>query len=225
MGDIALPKLAVAVCPGFHPAALTDGWVRSLPPFTQPHIATALPIDAIAIFNWLVQTFGDPSIATNNTATTMAMATNMATKNSQPAKVSTAPLIAIGFSAGVVGLTGALHLWQQQGGKVAQFFAVDGWGTPIIGLPVCRLSHDSFTHWSSLPLGAGKVNFYADPGVDHLQLWESPAAAIGKKVISQQSGKWLDLRPTVQSQPITAADFVSQQLQIEQVKLIPKSWN
>ncbi len=205
-----MSKLAVAICPGFHPAALTDGWVRSLPPFAQPHIATALPIDAIALFNWLIQTFGSPSTTT---------------KNSQPSKVAKAPLIAIGFSAGVVGLTGALHLWQQQGGKVAQFFAVDGWGTPIIGMPVCRLSHDSFAHWSSLPLGAGKVNFYADPGVDHLQLWGSPAAVMGQKVISQQDGGWLDLRPNVPSQPITAADFVSQQLQLERAKLTPKSWS
>ncbi len=208
--DIAFPKLAVAICPGFHSAALTDGWVKSLPPFIDPHIATALPIDAIAIFNWLIQIFGSPSVSSPNPPT------------------ATMPLIAIGFSAGVVGLTGALYRWQQQGGKVAQFFAVDGWGTPIIGLPVCRLSHDSFTHWSSLPLGAGKVNFYADPGVNHLQLWGSPAAVVGRQVMGWQSSGWLDLglsagaKPNgTQAQPITAADFVSQQLQLARAQFIP----
>ncbi len=203
-----MSKLAVAICPGFHSAALTDGWVRSLPPFAQAHIATALPIDAIAIFNWLIQTFGSPSASNQNLPTAKA------------------PLIAIGFSAGVVGLTGALHLWQHQGGKVAQFFAVDGWGTPIMGLPVCRLSHDSFTHWSSLPLGAGKVNFYADPGVDHLQLWGSPEQVVGQQVMDQPSSGWPDFglnasvnTDSTSSQPLTAADFVSQQLQLAQAKL------
>lgn len=201
-----MSKLAVAICPGFHSAALTEGWVRSLPPFTQAHIAPALPIDAIAIFNWLIQTFGDPSITT---------------KSLHSSKMSKAPLIAIGFSAGVVGLTGALYLWQQRGGKIAQFFAVDGWGTPIIGLPVCRLSHDSFTHWSSLPLGAGKVNFYADPSVDHLQLWGSPEQVVGRQATDQRSSRWLDFglnasatMDGIPSQPLTAADFISQQLQL-----------
>lgn len=174
--------LPVFICPGFHDAKLTEQWVRSLPAFTQPHIFEAFPADPIAVLRWLKQTVGEPSKAD--------------------------PLVAIGFSAGVVGMAGALSLWQQQGGKVARFFAVDGWGMPIVDLPVCRLSHDEFTHWSSLPLGAGKVNFYADPAVDHLAMWGASKQVAGWQVSAWQSGKAGGIA-------MTAHDFLWQQLQVE----------
>jgi hypothetical protein len=127
------------------------------------------------------------------------------------------PITALGFSAGVVGLAGALTLWQQQGGKIATCFALDGWGMPLVGLPICRLSHDYFTHWSSLPLGAGDVNFYAEPAVDHLSLWASPEEVIGWQVNGWEKGAFQNghtssKQPGKKSgnQPITAADFVRQ---------------
>ncbi|MGB3296354.1 MAG: hypothetical protein WBB01_25490, partial [Phormidesmis sp.] len=116
-------SLPVIIGPGFHAARLTNQMVRSLPDFTHPYIISALPADPFGVFDWLTQTLGSPQDSQSNPL----------------------PLVAIGFSAGVVGLTGALTLWQQQGGTVAQFFALDGWGMPIVGLPVCRLSHDRFT--------------------------------------------------------------------------------
>ena len=174
-------RLPIIIGPGFHPASLTDQMVRLLPSFTHPHIVDALPADPLGAFRWLTQTLGSP----------------------QDNLSSLQPIVAIGFSAGVVGLTGALTLWQQQGGKVAQFFALDGWGVPIVGLPVYRLSHDLFTHWSTLPLGSGKVNFYADPPVDHLQLWGQPEQVQGWQV----SG-W----PIARKVPVTAAEFLRQQI-------------
>ncbi|KPQ37178.1 MAG: hypothetical protein HLUCCA11_01755 [Phormidesmis priestleyi Ana] len=120
-----------------------------------------------------------------------------------------APIVAIGFSAGVVGLAGALSLWQQRGGKVARFFAVDGWGVPVMGLPVCRLSHDAFTHWSSLPLGAGNINFYAEPAVGHLDIWGKSTQVNGWQVKGWQPGG------TAGSKAMTAADFLAGQLQKE----------
>lgn len=85
------------------------------------------------------------------------------------------PLVIIGFSAGVVGSMGAAWLWQHQGGQVQALLALDGWGVPQLGnFPIHRLSHDYFTHWSSRLLGSGADSFYADPGVDHLDLWRSP---------------------------------------------------
>lgn len=173
-------SIPVVIGPGFHAAGLTDQMVRSLPNGVQPHIVNALPADPFGVFHWLIETLGSPQDSSSNLQ----------------------PLVAIGFSAGVVGLTGALTLWQQQGGKVAQFFALDGWGMPIAGLPVCRLSHDLFTHWSTLPLGSGKVNFYADPPVDHLQLWGEP-----EQVQGWQVGGWAQTK-----MPMTAAKFLRRQI-------------
>ncbi|EDX84670.1 hypothetical protein S7335_2367 [Synechococcus sp. PCC 7335] len=149
-------QLPVVVCPGFNQAELTEGLVRSLPQFTRPYVVPSLPILPFDIYQWLSDTFGNPA--------------------TQP------PLIGIGFSAGVVGLAGAFLLWQQAGGKVAQLFAIDGWGVPVLGLNVIRISHDRFTHLTTLLIGAGELNFYADPGVDHLSLWGSPDQAMGRAV-------------------------------------------
>ena len=52
--------------------------------------------------------------------------------------------------------------------------AFDGWGVPLVGnFPIYRISHDQFTHWSSELLGKGDKSFYADPPVEHLDLWRS----------------------------------------------------
>ncbi|BDA67586.1 hypothetical protein CAL7716_017520 [Calothrix sp. PCC 7716] len=96
------------------------------------------------------------------------------------------PVTFIGFSAGVVGAIAAAHLWQLQSGKVEAFIAIDGWGVPLLGdFPIYRMSHDYFTHWSSLVLGSGQYNFYADPAVEHLQMWENPQAVQGWLVDSK----------------------------------------
>lgn len=95
-------------------------------------------------------------------------------------------LVFISFSAGVVGAIGAAWTWQFWGGKVKAFIAVDGWGVPLGGdFPIHRISHDLFTHWSSAWLGTGKDNFYTDPPVSHLEIWRSPAAALGWWVHSE----------------------------------------
>ncbi|MEM8504032.1 MAG: hypothetical protein AAF716_12865 [Cyanobacteria bacterium P01_D01_bin.1] len=148
--------MPVVVCPGFNRAELTAGFVRSLPPFTQPHVARCLPISPFDLYQWLTDTLGNPA--------------------TQP------PIVGVGFSAGVVGLSGALLLWQQAGGRVRRLFAVDGWGVPVLGLSVIRISHDRFTHLTTLPLGAGEINFYADPAVKHTSLWGSPDLAMGRCV-------------------------------------------
>ena len=184
VNEAATSKLPIYICPGFHDSALTERFVRSLPSFTQPKVFSAFPADPVAVFRWLTR----------------------------QASVSTAPITAIGFSAGVVGMAGALTLWQQQSGKVARFFAIDGWGMPVVGLPVCRLSHDEFTHWSSLPLGAGKVNFYADPSVAHLAMWETP-----EQVHGWQTKGWD--RGNTQGIAISARDFLTQQLRLEWEKV------
>jgi hypothetical protein len=99
------------------------------------------------------------------------------------------PVTLIGFSAGVVGAIAAAHLWQQQGGRIAQLIALDGWGVPLAGdFPIYRLSHDWTTHWQSVPLGMGSRNFYADPPVEHLELWANPTQVQGW--VEQGWGQW-----------------------------------
>ncbi|MEM9148851.1 MAG: hypothetical protein AAGB19_00045 [Cyanobacteria bacterium P01_F01_bin.3] len=193
--DERTAKLPVVIVGGFHDAALTAQFVRSLPSFVRPYIADMAdvsPVDPFAVHQWLSETLKKSSIA------------------------SSIPVVGIGFSAGVVGLAGALAMWNQQGGNqqgaVARLIAVDGWGVPVVGLPVCRMSHDRFTHVSTLPLDlfsdAGKVNFYADPSVEHLSLWGEPEAAVGWQVDRWQMAEKAGM-------PMSAADFVRRVLRAE----------
>ncbi len=188
--DERMAKLPVVIVGGFHDEALTAQFARSLPSFVHSYIADSAevsPVDPLAVHHWLSETLKKSSIA------------------------SSIPVVGIGFSAGVVGLAGALAIWNQQG-DVARLIAVDGWGVPVVGLPVCRMSHDRFTHLSTLPLDifsdAGKVNFYADPSVEHLSLWGEPEAAQGWQVdrweLAEKAGM-----------PKSAADFVRRVLRAE----------
>ncbi len=111
------------------------------------------------------------------------------------------PLVFVGFSAGVIGAIGAAWGWQVLGGKVRALIALDGWGVPLIAsFPVHRLSHDYFTHWSSALLGPGEESFYADPPVEHLDMWRSPHLAVGWQMAPLSS------KPPSRT---TAADFVT----------------
>ncbi|MER3492712.1 MAG: hypothetical protein C4323_10485 [Mastigocladus sp. ERB_26_2] len=112
------------------------------------------------------------------------------------------PVIFVCFSAGVVGAIAAASSWQLLGGKVKAFIAIDGWGVPLWGnFPIHRMSHNYFTHWSSKILGSGENNFYADPAVDHLEMWRSP-----QKV----QGWWVDssIGEPPSKQSLTAAEFL-----------------
>ena len=203
--DERMAKLPVVIVGGFHDAALTEQFARSLPSFVRPYIADTSevsPVDPLAVHQWLSETLRRSSLSTSTSA-------------------SSIPVVGIGFSAGVVGLAGALALWKQhwgnqqggnQQGAVARLIAVDGWGVPVVGLPVCRISHDRFTHVSTLPLDlfsdAGKVNFYADPSVDHLSLWGEPEAAQGWQVDRWEMAEKAGM-------PMSAADFVRRVLRAE----------
>lgn len=96
----------------------------------------------------------------------------------------------------------AARSWQQSGGTIKALIALDGWGVPLYGdFPIHRLSHDHFTHWSSKLLGAGLDGFYADPPVEHLELWRSPQTTQG----------WWEQKS--QLQQITAVAFLALLLQ------------
>lgn len=154
--------MTIVICPGIHPSELTDRFLEG----TKDKIAQDclvlpteqyFPYSAIAVAQWL--------------------------QEQELAK--TEPISFIAFSAGVVGAFGAALAWQWQGGKIGKFIAVDGWGMPLgANFPIFRISHDYFTHWSSGLLGTGKSGFYADPEVEHLELWRSPETCLGWRSIS-----------------------------------------
>ncbi|NET56848.1 MAG: hypothetical protein F6K47_12000 [Symploca sp. SIO2E6] len=122
----------------------------------------------------------------------------------QRLRVEQTRVVFISFSAGVAGAIGAAWMLQLLGGKVEGFFAIDGWGVPLSGnFPIYRLSHDYFTHWSSRLLGAGEDSFYANPSIEHLEIWRSPHLC---------SGYWI--HPAANGIPeyrtnITAAEFIA----------------
>ncbi|MDJ0714767.1 MAG: hypothetical protein QNJ54_11180 [Prochloraceae cyanobacterium] len=150
--------MSVLICPGFHSSQLTKSFVRGLRSTDDRDFSSNLlifpasdysPLSASDIVKFLEKHQGNPQQAE--------------------------PVIFISFSAGVVGAIMAAIAWENKSGKVKAFFALDGWGVPLWGnFPIHRLSHDYFTHQSSALLGAGEDSFYADPPVEHLQLWRSP---------------------------------------------------
>jgi hypothetical protein len=159
----------IILCPGFHAPELTNSFYDQLagiellssPPLIFPSDRYAV-YDAPAVVRfWHEQV-------------------NRQTRQNW----LTVPLILIGFSAGAVAAMGAAMILESWGGTVQAVFLLDGWGVPIAGrFPTHRLSHDRFTDWSSAWLGAGQASFYADPEVDHLALWRSPAAVSGYGVL------------------------------------------
>lgn len=109
------------------------------------------------------------------------------------------PWVWIGFSAGVVGGLGAARHCHPQF-PVQRFIALDAWGVPLIApFPIDHLSHDRWTHQVVSTFNTLNSSFYADPGVNHLDLWETPSTVTG----------WdckLDHSPI----PTTAADYIAQ---------------
>jgi hypothetical protein len=142
-------SMTILICPGVHPPELTDRFIENLGLSRDRFLilpAYIPPYSGIDVLNFLNQNCD-----------------------------RTSPLCCITFSAGVVGAIFAALAWQSQGGIMSTFIALDGWGVPLVGdFTIYRLSHDYFTHWSSALLGSGEESFYADPGVDHLELWRSP---------------------------------------------------
>ena len=181
--------MSIIICPGIHSPQLTENFVSTcIKPILArigqeesvelliPPNQGVLNLSGIHIFQFLCERLKvELSFPWGNQNTT--------------------PLIFIGFSAGVVGAMMAALNWQIWGGKIKALIAIDGWGVPLIPLsvnfPIHRISHDYFTHWSSKMLGGGHNNFYADPAVEHLEMWRSPQTV---------QGWWVDL-PIGESRP------------------------
>jgi hypothetical protein len=180
--------MSIIICPGIHDRELTDSFISG----------------------WL-EVSGD-SLSNQNMLKTLVFPGEGILALSAPHIVQflsdrlpnpqDSPVVFISFSAGVVGAIVAARNWQILGGQVKAFIAIDGWGVPLSGnFPIHRLSHDYFTHWSSLLLGGGHNNFYAEPAVDHLSMWRSPQTVLGW---------WVDYPGEADPQisRLTAAEFL-----------------
>jgi hypothetical protein len=182
--------VTLMICPGIHDPVLSDRFCQALhhqfnqssppAPLDHRHAWAVLPTQQYAPFNGFAvgsywQEVADPQ----------------------------QPLLVVAFSAGGVGAIAAAQLWQSQGGAIAAFVAVDGWGVPQIGpFPFYRVSHDYFTHWSSALLGTGQEAFYADPPVEHLALWHYPEQARGVWTVGPDSSGAVPKR-------VTAIEFIA----------------
>jgi hypothetical protein len=189
-GDRALAQQAtVILCPGIHDPELTVDLVRAI---FQSETGFALSTRLLIFPAHRYPAYSTPHILS-------FVHERLSAEN--PDTFLQMPLVWIGFSAGVVGSITAAWIWQWLGGNVRALIALDGWGVPLGGsFPVHRLSHDWFTHWSSALLGAGEDSFYADPAINHLDLWRSPQIVTGWQIPTD---------PRQQPQPTTAADFLT----------------
>jgi len=180
--------MTIVICPGMHAPELTQDFVTQLPvgkPLISSRKEHSGPTHAAKLLIFPTQT--SPAYSAIHVLEFLQRHCSMRS-----------PLILICFSAGVVGGAGAAWAWQQLGGKIRALLAFDGWGVPLYNsFPIHRFSHDYFTHWSSSLLGAGNDSFYADPSIEHLELWRSPQSV---------QGWWV--QPN-QRQRITAATLIN----------------
>ncbi|MDJ0597746.1 MAG: hypothetical protein QNJ37_02720 [Crocosphaera sp.] len=147
-------SILYVICPGFHQQSLTDSFVNNITDrFTYLDRLLIFPTDQYPPYSGV----------------------HLLHYLHEKCKYNSQNLMIIAFSAGVVAGVTAAWQWQGQGGNIKGLIAFDGWGVPLLGnFPIYRVSHDQFTHYSSAILGTGQLSFYADPSVDHLDLWRSP---------------------------------------------------
>ncbi|MDJ0796247.1 MAG: hypothetical protein QNJ51_05325 [Calothrix sp. MO_167.B12] len=167
--------MSVIICPGIHQPELTENFVSNcLEPITDK-------LGELSSVNILVYP-GKGVVNLSGVHLFKFLCDSLGNRR-------TTPVVFISFSAGVVGAIVAAMSWHILGGKIKAFIAIDGWGVPLWGdFPIHRISHDYFTHWSSKMLGSGHNNFYAEPAVEHLQMWREPQSVQGWWVDSPIGG-------------------------------------
>ena len=166
--------MQLLVCPGYHSPALTHAFLRSLLGVLTPQRLWVLPA-AVTPWSasWLL--------------------------NAEQRPQQDCVLHVVAFSAGVVAAYPLVLGWQKMGGA-SRLIAIDGWGMPLLGISdIYRVSHDRWTHRTTyFPTPAeGNGYFYADPAVEHLDLWQSPHLTTG-----------LGSLDTLALRPMTALEFI-----------------
>ncbi|HIK18455.1 MAG TPA: hypothetical protein IGS53_24655 [Leptolyngbyaceae cyanobacterium M33_DOE_097] len=162
----------LVVCPGFHAPELTRHFLEAVRAVALHHNA--------AVAAWLTDI--NVTIAEEGHPPYLGLSVDWL-RDRIEADHPPPALLLIGFSAGVVGAIQTAVAWQLHQHPVRALIAVDGWGVPLTGdFPIHRVSHDAWTHWSSVALGGNATHFYAEPAVNHLDLWRSPQTAIGWQI-------------------------------------------
>lgn len=188
--------MKVVVVPGIHSSQITHSFLQSLHPLLNQA--------------WVVPSDDIPAYSPQHVFTYLHQHYFLVHGGASDGDTNLEPLVFIGFSAGVVGSIGVARQCRSLGIPVKALIAFDGWGVPLYGdFPIYRVSHDRWTHWSSCGLGRCDGGFYANPSVEHLELWRSPHTASGIRTYSQQ----LRDQPNHSQQPETAATFVRSLLQ------------
>ncbi|BAB76314.1 hypothetical protein ACN23B_23160 [Anabaena sp. FACHB-709] len=180
--------MSIIICPGIHDSDLTESFVSGCLGAFSGNSISQKPVEILVV-----------PVAGVLTLSSLHILQFLHDRLGNKLK---SPVIFISFSAGVVGAIAAAWQWQNWGGHVKAFIAIDGWGVPLWGnFPIHRLSHDYFTHWSSLLLGSGQTNFYAEPPVEHLTMWRSPQTVQGWQVD-------MYVKNTTSNTRLTAAEFL-----------------
>lgn len=184
--------MRLIICPGMHDPSLTASFLKGLLGEMENTLTDQSPLvfptqsypaySAIDLFQFLDQQL----------------------QAEDPRHFLQIPLVMIAFSAGVVAAIATAWAWQLRGGNIRALIAIDGWGVPLTrNFPIHRMSHDYFTHWSSALLGQGAEGFYAEPAVEHLELWRSP----------QKAGGWQTYPDASLFTHTTAARFIADLIQ------------
>lgn len=204
------PSKTVVICPGIHSTTLTESFLVELQSvFPDNNSVRWLvfpsnshpPYSPLHVLDFLQQQLKTPLLS-HPSLLQGCLSHRLRTMAQEP-------LIMISFSAGVVGAIGAAQIWQSFGGVIQCFIALDGWGVPLWGnFPIHRISHDYFTHWSSAFLGAGQDSFYANPPVDHLELWRSPHTVTGWRIAPSVADYPSNGLQIPQPTPMTAVEFL-----------------
>lgn len=192
--------MSVIICPGIHESSLTQSFINGLLEAVSNSSQDPVPVNIL-------------KYPANNISALSGFHIWQFLHENLVNELES-PVVFISFSAGVVGAIAAANLWQNFGGNVKAFIGIDGWMVPMYGnFPIHRMSHDYFTHWSSCLLGSSHNNFYAQPAVEHLELWRNPISVTGYKVDSP-SGE----SPT----SLSAAEFIKIILKPNRIKISPE---
>lgn len=143
--------MQLLIFPGYHSPKLTDSFLHSMLQVVTPDQYWVVPMWTYPVaLPWLLTHPQKPQLDQS--------------------------LQIVAFSAGVVAAYPLILGWQHLGGR-STLIAMDGWGMPLWGnLTIYRISHDRWTHDTTyLPSPAESTGyFYAEPTVEHLELWQSP---------------------------------------------------
>ncbi|MBD2112704.1 MULTISPECIES: hypothetical protein [Cyanophyceae] len=200
---MALRQIVLLICGGIHP-----------PSYTGQILATIAKDEALSQYSQVVyaprSTLGvlspfalrqalEARVELSNELTGASSLTTPRNNLDHTLPEGAPPALVIwAFSAGCVGAAALATHWHRYQGPVLALLMADGWGVPRDPkVPTYRLSHDRTTHNTSRCLGAGDVDFYADPAVPHLHLWQHPQSVVG----------WATA-PGKAKESLTAADFL-----------------